>query len=80
MYLTAEINGKTEQTKSIKHDITIIRGGNSTILTVPYYDTVATQYDTLKIPFMVYDPDMDKCSVSFYVNDEKISTDEFDQN
>lgn len=79
MYLTAYINDKLEQTPSIKHEITFIRNGSSSILTVPFYDKVATQYDTLKIPFMVYDPDEEKSKVSFYVNDEKISTDEYDK-
>ena len=32
--------------------------------------------DTLDIPFMVYDPDTEKCNVTFFVNDERIATDE----
>ena len=42
MYLTAYINDKLEQTPSIKHEITFIRNGSSSILTVPFYDKVAT--------------------------------------
>ena len=79
MYLTTEINGKYEQTPSIKHEITFISGGTTTILTVPFYQTVATQYDTINIPFMVYNPSKEKCKVKFLVNDEEISTDEYNR-
>lgn len=69
MYLTAEVNGEPYRTPSIFHEITFIQGGSSTILTVPYYQTTATQYDTLNIPFLVYDPDQEICDVQFLVND-----------
>lgn len=59
----------------IKNELSFIKNGNATILTVPFYTTIATQYDTLKIPFMVYDPDLDACAVSFYVNDVKVGGD-----
>ena len=73
MYLTASLPGvDVPPTPSIVNEITFIKGGNTTILTVPYYQEVATQYDTLKIPFMVYDPDLDACDVSFYVNDIRV--------
>jgi len=72
MYLTTKVNDVDYYTPSIFNEITFIKGGNTTILTVPYYEEVATQYDTLKIPFMVYDPDLDSCDVSFYVNDIRV--------
>ena len=77
IYLTSD--AAPEPTPTIKHEITFIEGGNSTILTVPYYETTATQYDTIKIPFLVYDPDLEKCNVSFYVNDEKIMSDSYNR-
>lgn len=79
MYLTAMINGNLERSTSVIREITFTKGGTSSILTVPYYTTTATQYDTLDIPFMVYDPDTDKCNVSFYVNDVKITSDSYDR-
>lgn len=79
MYLTAMVDGKLERTPSIIHELTFTKDGTSTILTVPYYATTATQYDTLNIPFMVYDPDSDKCNVSFYVNDVKVTSDNYDR-
>ena len=79
IWLTADINGETHSTDVIRHEITITKGGTSTILTVPYYGTSATQYDTVNIPFLVYDPDTENCNVSFYVNDVRISGDSYDR-
>ena len=79
IYLEALVNGETKKTVPIKHEITFTRGGNSTILTVPYYSATVTQYDTINIPFLVYDPDSEKCNVSFYVNDKRVSGDSYDR-
>ena len=79
IWLTAEVNGETHSTEIVRHEITIIKDGTSTLLTVPYYGSTATQYDTINIPFLVYDPDSEKCNVSFYVNDEKVSGDSYDR-
>lgn len=80
IYLTTEVNGETYQTPSIFNEITFTGGGTSTILTIPYYEKVASQYDTLRIPFLVYDPDLESCEVSFYVNDNLVSTDTYNRN
>ena len=78
MYLTSSISDKP--TEPIKHEFVFIpEGYSSTILSVPFYKTTAAQYDTLDIPFMVYDPDTEKCNVTFFVNDEPIATDEYDR-
>ena len=79
IYLEALVNGETKKTVPIKHEITFVRGGTSTILTVPYYNATVTQYDTINIPFLVYDPDSEKCNVSFYVNDKRVSGDSYDR-
>lgn len=79
MYLTAEVNGETYQTPSIFNEITFIKDGSSTILTVPYYQTTATQYDTLNIPFLVYDPDQESCEVQFLVNDIEVGGDSYNR-
>ena len=78
IYLEATINedtGKpiTVTTAPITHRITFIEGGTSTILTVPFDQKTATQYDTIEIPFLVYDPDTLECGVIFSVNDTVIS-------
>ena len=77
MYLTATINKEEYRTESIKNELTFIKDGTSTILTVPYYISEVTQYDTLKIPFMVYDPTLESCNVSFYVNDNQVGGDSY---
>ena len=79
IYLDATINedtGKpiTVRTQEIVHRITFTEGGTSTILTVPFDQKTATQYDTIEIPFLVYDPDTTECSVTFSVNDNVVST------
>ena len=80
MYLTTIVNGLEYRTPSIFNEITFIKDDmTSTILTVPYYGKTATQYDTLNIPFMVYDPDQEKVDVSFYVNDIRVGGDSYDR-
>ena len=80
IWLTATINGEEHETPAIKHDITFIDEDSvSTILTVPFYSTTATQYDSLSIPFLVYNNNKEKCSVSFYVNDVRVGGDEYDR-
>lgn len=76
---TGTVNEEVKQTEAITHKITFISGGSSTILTVPYFDTSATQYDTINIPFLVYDPDTELCNVTFEVNDTYISSDNYDR-
>ena len=78
MYLTSD--SAPEPTPTIKREITFTKDGTGALLTVPFYETEVTQYQTVNIPFLVYDPDnADNCSVSFYVNDVKISTDTYDR-
>lgn len=79
IYLEAIVNGEIRQTEPIKHEITFIKDGSSTLLTVPFYVSEVQQYDTINIPFLVYDPDSEYCNISFYVNDQRISGDSFDR-
>lgn len=69
LYLTAMINGNLERTDSVFHEITFYGDDTAPILTVPFYQKTATQYDTLNIPFIAYDPSNAECEVEFYVND-----------
>lgn len=73
------INAETKRTEPITRKITFTRGGSSTILTVPYFETSATQYDTVNIPFLVYDPDSEICNVTFEVNDNYVASDDYDR-
>lgn len=79
IYLETTINPDsanpiTKATEAITHKVTFTNGGSSTILTVPFFQKSATQYDTIKIPFLVYDPDVENCDVSFYVNDTYVTS------
>ena len=79
MYLTAIVNGEEYKTPSVFNEVTFIKGGETTILTVPYSEKTANQYDTLNIPFMVYDPDEENCEVLFLVNDFVVSSDSYNR-
>ena len=79
MYLTAMVNGEEYKTPSIFNELTFTKGKSSTIITAPYYATEATQYDTLNIPFLVYDPDQESVDVSFYVNDIRVGGDTYNR-
>ena len=79
MYLTAIVNGEEYKTPSVFNEVTFIKGGETTILTVPYSEKTANQYDTLNIPFMVYDPDEENCEVLFLVNDIEVSSDSYNR-
>lgn len=79
IYLTAEIDGTLHTSNSIKNEITFILDGTTSILTVPYYKDSANQYETLNIPFLVYDPDAEKVKVNFYADGVLIDTMECDR-
>lgn len=69
IWLSAEVNGETFETDHIKNELTFIYGAEEgIILTVPYYQTTAMQYESLNIPFLVYDPKNTEVEVSFKVN------------
>ena len=78
MWLTTQIGTEDIHTDPINQMLTFI-GGNETgpILTVPYFIEKATQYDTLRIPFLVYKPDTEKLKVAFYVDNVEVLTDEY---
>ena len=79
MWVTANINGADYKTESIINELTIVIGGTTPILTVPFYETHATQYDTIQIPFTIYDPRDTEPEVQFLVNDNVVSTDNYDR-
>lgn len=81
LWLTAEINGETFETEHISHELTFTYGSTEgIILTVPYYGTTATQYDTLNIPFLVYDPQNTTVEVTFRVNGNVVATNDYNTN
>lgn len=70
MYLTAEVGGTQYQTETITGEIMFNKPGTGSniLLAVPYFNKTATQYNTLEIPFVVFDPNAETAKVSFYVD------------
>lgn len=66
MWLSTEIGSTEFETDHLRSELIFTQGGESTILAVPYYDTVVTQYDTLQIPFYVYNPISSLIKVKLY--------------
>lgn len=79
MYVSAKIGIDTYTTKSIVNELTFIKGGNTPFLTVPFYQTTATQYDTVEIPFVAYDPNSETAKVQFFVNGAEVSSDTYNR-
>ena len=79
MWVTAQVGGENISTEKIEHILTFIRGDEITpILTVPFFAETARQYDTIRIPFLVYRPNTEKLKVTFYVDNIEVLTDEYD--
>lgn len=78
MWVTAQVGGESISTEKVEHMLTFI-GGEETgpILTVPFFTTVANQYDTIQIPFLVYRPGAEKLKITFYVDNVEVLTDEY---
>jgi hypothetical protein len=78
MWVTAFVGGINISTNKVEHMLTFIKGDEtSPILTVPYFVEKARQYDTIRIPFLVYRPGAEKLKVSFYVDNVEVLTDEY---
>ena len=79
MWLTAQVGNQLITSNKINHILTFIDEEDITpILTVPFFRTEATQYDTLNIPFLIYKKDAEKLKISFYVDEIEVLTDEYD--
>jgi hypothetical protein len=79
MYVETIVNNQPYRTPTISHELTFIKDGVSDIITVPFYEKTAEQYNTLKIPFLAYNPNKDKVLVKFLVNGSVISEEEYDK-
>lgn len=74
MWLTATINGKDYRTSTITHELTFVYDGNGPIITTPFSQVSATQYDTIRIPFLIYNPETTETAMRVLVNDVEVST------
>lgn len=80
MRLGTKIDNDYLYTDTITHELTFIKGGTKPILTVPFYELTANQYDTVDIPFLIYDPDSTEVEVQFRVGDIPVSTQKYNRN
>ena len=78
MWVMTKIGEDDISSNVIEHIITFVGGDEiAPILTVPYFTTKAQQYDTIRIPFLVYKPDTEKVKLSFFVDNNEVLIDEY---
>lgn len=69
MYLTTSISGMYIETAHQFNQIICIEPTNpNVIISIPFFQQHVIQYDTLDIPFLVYQPGQDQVSVDLLVN------------
>ncbi len=72
MWLKTTVNGVEFETPHQKNEIACVEENNTTaILTVPFYQEETMQYDTINIPYYVYDPKANTTNVQYSINDIK---------
>lgn len=75
VYFTATIEGTEVRSNELYYDLTIVDSSSTVpIITSPYRETEATQYQTISIPYKVYTPNSLTSEVKLYVNNELINT------
>ncbi|MCD7757757.1 MAG: hypothetical protein LUH45_06245, partial [Clostridiales bacterium] len=75
MYITATVNSEKIQTSSVYHDIIFAEDGNATpVIGSSYTGGTMTQYDTVAIPIVLYDPSSLTTNADVYVDNELVTT------
>lgn len=80
MWLSTTIGSTNFETEHLKSELIFTKGGDSTILSVPYYEKVVNQYDTLQIPFYVFNPSSSTVNVRLFDGAELVDEQERNQN
>ena len=79
-WLTATVNGVEKRTASQYHEIIFVEVGNNTpIIAIGQQSTTMQQYDTLRIPYTVYDPLTSMAEVTLSIDNVVIATDQIDR-
>lgn len=74
-YVEGQINGNTIKTQQQVHDMIFVVQGNTTpIIGVSYNTATVTQYNTVQIPIVVYDPARTTTTVELYEDGNLVST------
>lgn len=74
LYLTATVNRKEIRSESIFHDMIFAESGNTTpIIASSVASTTMTQYNTLRIPIVIYHPGKLTTNVTLAVDDVNVA-------
>lgn len=79
VFMTATVNGIEVKSNTLTFDLICISASTTPVITSNFSQTNATQYDTLYIPFMVYDPTQSTAQVTMSVNGVVVSTQTVDR-
>jgi len=75
VYFTAEIDGSEVKSNELYYDLVVINKSSVVpVIASPFRATSARQYETLSIPYTVYNPQGLTAAVDLYVNDELLRT------
>ena len=73
VYFTAEVDGETVESNHLYYDLICYEAGNTTpIIATSYRETTTEQFQSLAIPYVVYDPA--NLTASIVLSDGKTST------
>lgn len=74
VYIEAEISGSTVKSNVLRYALVCYVSGNNTpVIATAYNETAAEQYDTLSIPFFVYNPAASTSAVTLKANGVVVS-------
>ena len=75
LYMTATISGVNERSTSVFHDVIIAKAENNTpIIACSINATTMEQFDTLRIPIVIYTPNQATSNATLAVNGSTITT------
>ena len=74
VYMTADIMGNTIQSNTLSYDIIcVVEGIMTPIIASAFAPSSVRQYETITIPFVVYDPAGSPATIQLFVNGEQAS-------
>ena len=81
VYFTCEIEGETIKSNELRYDLIIAKTGKTKpIITSNFYDTAQKQFISFTVPYRVYDPINNPTTVELFVDGEKYSELQVNQN
>lgn len=71
-YFTAEVNGESVESNHLRYDL-MIGGGTQPMIASDFRQTTVDQYETLSIPYTVYNPDALTADITITANGTQIA-------